>query len=120
MRPCDRCGVRMTTARPGTKRLRFCDTCQVDRFRDNGGMAAHRAINKEVQAGRMPRAKDCICVDCGAQACDYDHRDYSKPLEVEPVCRKCNRRRGPALPGIPLHRLNAAFQPVKAKAAKAL
>jgi hypothetical protein len=37
------------------------------------------------------------CVDCGAQARDYDHRDYNKPLEVDPVCRRCNLRRGPAI-----------------------
>jgi len=28
----------------------------------------------------------------------YDHRDYFKLLEVEPVCRGCNRRRGQAFP----------------------
>ena len=31
-----------------------------------------------------------------AFAYDYDHRDYSKPLEVDPVCRRCNQMRGPA------------------------
>jgi len=36
------------------------------------------------------------CVDCGAPATCYDHRDYSKPLDVEPVCWKCNAQRGPA------------------------
>lgn len=37
-----------------------------------------------------------VCVDCGAPAECHDHRDYSKPLHVEPVCRSCNVRRGPA------------------------
>lgn len=36
------------------------------------------------------------CVDCGAPADRYDHRDYSKPLDVEPVYCSCNGRRGPA------------------------
>jgi hypothetical protein len=40
------------------------------------------------------------CVDCGKRAVAYDHRDYTKPLEVEPVCCRCNVRRGPALPYI--------------------
>lgn len=37
------------------------------------------------------------CVDCGATATCYDHRDYSKPWQVEPVCDRCNRLRGPAI-----------------------
>ena len=37
-----------------------------------------------------------VCVDCGRLAEMYDHRYYSRPLDVEPVCRGCNRRRGPA------------------------
>jgi hypothetical protein len=39
---------------------------------------------------------DVRCVDCGAPATDYDHRNYDKPLDVDPVCHKCNCRRGPA------------------------
>ena len=35
------------------------------------------------------------CTDCGGPAREYDHRDYAKPLEVEPVCHRCNIRRGP-------------------------
>ncbi|MFA5633142.1 MAG: hypothetical protein WC997_16665 [Porticoccaceae bacterium] len=31
-------------------------------------------------------------------ATDYDHRDYRKPLSVEPVCRRCNLSRGYAIP----------------------
>lgn len=38
------------------------------------------------------------CIDCGAQATCYDHRDYSKPWAVEPVCDRCNTLRGPAKP----------------------
>ena len=36
------------------------------------------------------------CTDCEARATQYDHREYAKPLEVEPVCAKHNRERGPA------------------------
>jgi hypothetical protein len=59
------------------------------------------------------------CVDCGAQARDYDHRDYNKPLEVNPVCRRCNLRRGPAIEVAGLVRRVIAEgrqQPVVAKA----
>jgi hypothetical protein len=38
-----------------------------------------------------------MCVDCERPATIYEHRDYSKPLDVEPVCHLCNVRRGPAL-----------------------
>lgn len=50
-----------------------------------------------------------LCVDCKAPAICYDHRDYFLPLEVEPVCLRCNLRRGPAwatleklLSGVPI------------------
>lgn len=38
------------------------------------------------------------CVDCGKPAQCYDHRDYLEPLDVDPVCVKCNQDRGPAMP----------------------
>ncbi len=42
----------------------------------------------------LPDPKKLRCADCGKKAKVYDHRDYSKPLEVEPVCVRCNVRRG--------------------------
>lgn len=59
----------------------------------------HRVIAKvhaQIRSGAIPRASDLVCVDCGKQAFDYDHRSYLKPLDVEPVCRSCNQKRGPA------------------------
>ena len=39
-----------------------------------------------------------LCVDCGTQrASVYDHRDYSKPIDVVAVCARCNLKRGPAI-----------------------
>jgi hypothetical protein len=58
--------------------------------------AANQAVAQAVRGGMLPNAKDCRCVDCGKPARDYDHRDYGHPLTVEPVCRSCNLRRGPA------------------------
>jgi len=37
------------------------------------------------------------CVDCGLRAVNYEHRDYNKPEEVDPICVKCNIKRGPAI-----------------------
>jgi len=58
---------------------------------------AHRIVSLAVQSGTIPKLDGTVlCVDCGCPASGYDHRDYDKPLEVEPVCYRCNQRRGPA------------------------
>ena len=59
--------------------------------------ASHRIVTLAVKAGIIKRASDMTCADCGCSATEYDHRDYMKPLDVDPVCRKCNRNRGAAL-----------------------
>lgn len=62
-----------------------------------------RAITRtqyRMSQGLLPRLDGSThCTDCGKPATCYDHRDYLKPDEVEPVCRACNKIRGPALPG---------------------
>ncbi len=58
--------------------------------------AAKRAVAGAVKAGKLPDRRLFACVDCGDPATDYDHRDYSRPLDVQPVCRACNFARGPA------------------------
>ena len=57
---------------------------------------AHQAVAKARKAGLLADPKTLSCVDCQGPAIEYDHRDYSKPLAVEPVCRRCNLSRGPA------------------------
>lgn len=54
-------------------------------------------IKLEVKMGRMPKVTTLLCVDCGKPAKCYDHRDYLKPLDVEPVCISCNKLRGAAM-----------------------
>lgn len=58
---------------------------------------AHAAVRYAIHRGVLPHASTQTCVDCGNRAQDYDHRDYHKPLEVDPVCHSCNVRRGPAI-----------------------
>lgn len=58
---------------------------------------AINAVANAVRKGEIPAAKTLVCVDCEGRATEYDHRDYRKPLEVAPVCRPCNQRRGPAV-----------------------
>jgi hypothetical protein len=60
------------------------------RWRDNhpNKLNAHIAVNAAVRKGELPPATDCVCADCGCQATEYHHEDYSKPLEVIPLCRE--------------------------------
>lgn len=59
---------------------------------------AHQAVWRAVRAGQLAclGASFVPCADCGKRASAYDHRDYLKPLDVSPVCRPCNWKRGTA------------------------
>lgn len=69
---------------------------QSDVFRDHNNIA-HALVARAVSYGFLLPATDLDCVDCGAQATAYDHRDYNKPLDVAPVCTRCNLQRGPGI-----------------------
>lgn len=60
---------------------------------------AQNAVWTAVWQGKLPnlRWEYVACVDCGKRAQHWDHRDYLKPLEVDPVCASCNKKRGPGL-----------------------
>lgn len=59
-------------------------------------------VQSAVARGILPKIDGSIsCMDCGKPARCYDHRDYLKPLEVDPVCHKCNKKRGRAKNHIP-------------------
>lgn len=77
----------------------MCAACKPKFYtaRQIAQMNAHIAVGRAVRNGLLPRASECQCADCGKPASEYDHRDYTRPLDVAPVCRLCNRRRGPAL-----------------------
>jgi hypothetical protein len=75
----------------------YCLDCRDRHFGPNSLPArAHTLVGVAVRLGFLPRPNDLRCTDCGNNAQEYDHRDYSKPLDVEPVCCSCNRKRGPA------------------------
>lgn len=59
---------------------------------------ARQHVYIAVRSGILPCVRSLICVDCGDEARAYDHRDYSKPLDVSPVCVRCNQKRGAAYP----------------------
>jgi hypothetical protein len=88
-------------AKPGetwrTSRV-YCRDCA----KGSGPQCATRAkaallVGRAIGAGRLAPPTLCYCADCGAPATEYDHRDYSRPLDVDPVCRRCNRLRGPGV-----------------------
>lgn len=63
-----------------------------------GGVYCGNLVSRAIASGHL-RRPDCFrCVDCGKPATQYEHRDYNRPLKVDPVCRTCNRRRGAAIP----------------------
>jgi hypothetical protein len=62
-------------------------------------MRAAQIVCRAIKSGALKSLKDnsVLCVDCGLKpASQYEHRDYAKPLDVEPVCQRCNLKRGPA------------------------
>jgi hypothetical protein len=88
---CQSCGNKIT----GRHHLaKFCLQCMQNEFGKNQKKAIS-LVGHAVRKGTLQPAKNCKCVDCGLNAFCYDHRDYDKPLDVVPVCRKCNFKRGP-------------------------
>lgn len=56
---------------------------------------AKDTIQNEVKRGRMPRATELVCANCGSAAEHYHHHlGYAKKhwLDVIPVCAKCHRQ----------------------------
>ena len=60
---------------------------------------SHALVHAAIKRGLLPNLKagGYACADCGKTALEYDHRDYGRPFDVEPVCRSCNKRRGTAI-----------------------
>ena len=54
-------------------------------------------VRHAVKSGKLAPVRSLKCVDCSAPATLYEHRSYDRPLDVVPVCYRCNRRRGPAV-----------------------
>lgn len=93
---CILCGQLTMTAR---YKEPYCRDCMCEHYKKLNYISgvAHNAVGRAVKDGLLPRIDaNTKCVDCGKSAKVYDHRDYRKPLEVEPVCHSCNSLRGPA------------------------
>ena len=48
---------------------------------------------KAIRKGVLQPPHRYLCVDCHGIAQTYDHRFYTRPLDVVPVCRSCNWQR---------------------------
>lgn len=48
---------------------------------------AKNLVHYYIGQGKIPHISTQVC-KCGKQATDYHHPDYSKPLEVVPLCRE--------------------------------
>lgn len=72
----------------------YCEPCRYEHY------AAQRAakawVRQAIESGVLMSPTAHRCVDCGDWAVHWEHRDYSRPLDVEPTCCSCNHRRGPA------------------------
>lgn len=90
-------------------RATFCAKCSHKRYieRETKMMARFHPLRKKAlaivayakktgQIASLAGNKRIRCKDCNAIAEVWDHRDYAKPLEVEPVCYSCNSKRGSA------------------------
>lgn len=81
---------------------RFCFPCCAKRskeaskrqYKGNPNNLARRMVSMAIRLGVMRPASEFNCVDCGSPAAHYDHRDYNKPLDVDPVCIGCHGARG--------------------------
>lgn len=54
---------------------------------------AHKKVLYAVKVGKLPAVTSLTCADCGKPARNYHHEDYSKPLDVIPLCRFCHAAR---------------------------
>jgi hypothetical protein len=95
-RKCFHCGCEVLRRH---KSCLMCYPCSSEHARIR--QSASSKLLRAVKAGKVPRAVGQTCVDCGKPATRYDHRDYSRPLHVVPVCASCNQLRGPAIWGRP-------------------
>lgn len=51
---------------------------------------ARLLVTQAIESGSIPKASDVKCKRCGKQAYHYHHNDYTKPLDITPLCRKCH------------------------------
>lgn len=73
---------------------RYCLPCadHVDRIK----RSAYARLGWAIRTGAFPDWRGQKCHACEAPAIGYEHRDYSQPFDVRPICKSCNWALGPA------------------------
>lgn len=93
---CVLCGARREGWREPWRISVYC-SLDCRRVSDRIRGRCHGLVARLIRLGALDLPQTLKCVDCGAQAKNYDHRNYAHPLDVVPVCHGCNLRRGPGL-----------------------
>jgi hypothetical protein len=84
-----------------------CNPCRVAGIRTSSPIRRYNCTGKDIcraeihlaiRDGKLPHPKGLTCAGCGGVAVEYEHRNYNHPMRVEPICRSCNLKRGPAIP----------------------
>jgi hypothetical protein len=98
----------------------YCFVCSAQRQKESRRRAitplqtlAHAYVHSAIRLGILAPLSGLRCSDCAKPATQYDHRDYAKPLEVDPVCGSCNMRRGPGLNSGKVKKADARFDKQK-------
>jgi len=98
MKRCPTCGKHHSRVGPRRPQS-YCCACHAAYMRENRpryselGPEAKSKSNARAYANRYERLgklKREPCADCGAQQSQKHHEDYSKPLAVQWLCRKCH------------------------------
>lgn len=61
---------------------------------------ALRIVSISRKEGLLADPKTLKCMDCGKNAKYWEHRNYARPLLVDPICQKCNIKRGKSINSI--------------------
>lgn len=93
---CALCGAEFNTKDRGKGQSPYC-SYECSSLVSEARCTITAIVAKAIRSGFIDKAKNHKCVDCGNAAMDYEHRSYMKPLDVVPVCRPCNLKRGPAV-----------------------
>lgn len=93
---CPSCGVERFSHKYERVKGSRCAPCSIRAHFAQARAAS--AVSAAIHRGELRPAIEFACVDCGVLAQEYDHRDYTQPLKVDPVCTRCNSLRGPAAP----------------------
>lgn len=55
-------------------------------------ISAHTIVNHAIRDGKLKKPNKFNCGRCGEQKAQvYHHPDYSRPLEIAPLCKECHR-----------------------------